>query len=43
MEKRRLIKNSRYNWLMGYVPELIRKTLGGFKGKFVSLFKTNTP
>ena len=36
-------KNTRYNWLINYIPELIRKTLSGFKDKIVIFFKTNTP
>ena len=30
-------------WLSNYIPEPIRKSVGGFKDKIVSLFKTNTP
>ena len=37
------IKNSWYDWLINYIPEPIRKSLGGFKDKVISLFKTNTP
>ena len=33
--------NTRYDWLIDYIPEHIRKTEGSFK--VVSLFKTNTP
>ena len=29
-------------WLSNYIPEPIRKSVGGFKDKIVSLFKTNT-
>ena len=36
------IKSTWYDWLIIYIPELIRKTIGGFKDKIVSLFKTNT-
>ena len=36
-------KNTWYNWLINYIPEPIRKTVGGFRDKAVSLFKTNTP
>ena len=36
-------KNTRYNWLINYIPELIRKTLSGFQDKIVIFFKTNTP
>ena len=30
-------------WLVNYIPEPIRKSVGGFKDKVISLFKTNTP
>ena len=30
-------------WLVNYIPDPIRKSVGGFKDKLVSLFKTNTP
>ena len=36
-------RNTRYNWLINYILELIRKTLSGFKDKIVFFFKTNTP
>ena len=42
MKKKRPIKNTWYDWLISYVPNPIRKTVGGFKGNVVSLFKTNT-
>ena len=42
MNKIRPIKNTWYHWLINYIPEPIRKTVGGFKDKIVSLFKTNT-
>ena len=29
-------------WLINYIPEPIRKSVGGFKDKIVSIFKTNT-
>ena len=29
--------------LINYIPEPIRKSVGGFKDKIVSLFKKNTP
>ena len=35
--------NTWYYWLMNYIPGHIRKSVGGFKDKIVSLFKTNTP
>ena len=43
MKKIRSIKNTWYDWLINYIPEPIRKSVGGFKDKIVSLFKTNTP
>ena len=30
-------------WLTNYIPDLIRKTAGGFKDKVISLFNTKTP
>ena len=42
MKKIRPIKNTWYDWLINYIPEPIRKSVGGFKDKMVSLFKTNT-
>ena len=29
--------------MVNYIPELIKKSRGGFKDKGISLFKTNTP
>ena len=43
MKKIRLIKNTWYDWLISYIPEPIRKSVGGFKDKIISIFKTNTP
>ena len=43
MKKIRLIKNTWYNWLINYIQEPVRKSVGGFQDKIVSLFKTNTP
>ena len=43
MKKISPIKNTWYDWLSNYIPEPIRKTVGGFKDRIVSLFKTNTP
>ena len=40
MKKIRLMKNT---WLVNYIPKPIRKKVGGFKDKIVSLFKTNAP
>ena len=43
MKKIRSIKNTWYGWLINYIPEAIRKSVGGFNDKIVSLFKTNRP
>ena len=43
MKKIRPIKNTWCDWLINFIPEPIRKSVGGFKDKIVSLFKTNTP
>ena len=43
LKKIRAIKNTLYDWLINYIPNPIRKSVGGFKDKIVSLFKTNTP
>ena len=42
MKKLRPIKNTSYDWLINYIPDPIRKRVGGFKDKIVSLFKTKT-
>ena len=42
MKKISPIKNNWCNWLINYIPELISKSLGSFKDKVISLFKTNT-
>ena len=42
MEKKRPSKNTRYDWLINYIPRPIRKFVG-HKDKVVNLFKTNTP
>ena len=31
------------NLLINYIPQLLQKSLGGFKDKISSLSKTNTP
>ena len=41
IKKIRLTKNTWFDWLTNFVPESIRKSVGGFKDKIVSLFKTN--
>ena len=43
MKKISSIKNTLYDWLISYIHEPIRKSLGGFKDKIVSLFKTSAP
>ena len=43
MTKTKPIKNTWYDWLINYIPDPIRKSVGDFKDKIVSLFKTNTP
>ena len=43
MKRIRPIKNTKYDWVINYIPERIRKSVGGFKDKIISLFKTNTP
>ena len=43
MKKIRPVKNTWYDFLINYIPEPTRKSVGGFKDKIVSLFKTNTP
>ena len=42
-EENKAIKNTWYNWLIDYIPQPIRKTVGCFKEKMVSRFKTNIP
>ena len=42
MKKMRPIKNTWYDRLINYISEPIRKSVGGFKEKTVSLFKINT-
>ena len=41
MKKRLFAKNTCYDWLVNYIPELI-KTMGGVKDKIMSLFETHT-
>ena len=41
MKEKKTIKNTWYNWLINYISEPIRKNIGGFKDKVVSLFKMN--
>ena len=41
MRMKRPIKSTWYDWLINYIPELIRKNVISFKDKVVSIFKTN--
>ena len=45
MKKIRQNKNNNYiiKAIINHIPEPIRKSIGGFKDKIVSLFRTNTP
>ena len=43
MKKKMYIKNTWLDWLFNYIPDPLRKSVGGFKNKIGSLFKTNTP
>ena len=43
MNKISPIKNIWYDWLINYIPEPIRESLGNFKEKIVSIFKPKTP
>ena len=43
MKKKRLIKNTWYDWLINYISEPIRITVVGFKDKVASLFKRKIP
>ena len=42
IKKIRPNKNSWYDWLMNYLPEPKRKSVGGFRDHVLSIFKTNT-
>ena len=43
MKKKNPIKSTWQNWLVNHIPEPIRKTVGSFKDKVVSVFKKNAP
>ena len=43
MKKIRPLQNTWCDWVINYFPEPRRKSVGGFKDKVVSLFKTSTP
>ena len=40
---RKKYSNTWYDWLINYIPDSIRKIVGGFRNKSVSLFNTNIP
>ena len=42
IKKIRSIKNTWYHWLINYIPEPIRKSIGGFKDKVISVFNTSS-
>ena len=41
-KKKKRIKSTWYYWLIEYISEPLRKTVGGFRDNVVSLFMTNT-
>ena len=41
--ERKFSKNTWYDWLINYIPELLQRSVGGFKDVIESLFKTNKP
>ena len=43
MKKIRPGKNTWCHWLISYILDPIRKSVGSFKHKIASIFKTNTP
>ena len=43
IKKIRLIKNTWYDWLINYISDPVRESVGVFKDKVVRLFNTNTP
>ena len=43
VKKIRSFKNTQYDCLINYIPDLITKIVGGFKDKVANFFKTNTP
>ena len=42
MKKIRPIKNTWYDWLINYIPQLIRKSIIALKDKIASLYKSTT-
>ena len=43
MKKIRFIKNTWYDWLINYISDPVRESVGVFKDKIVRLFSTSTP
>ena len=43
MKKIRLVKNTCYDWLINFIREPLRKCVGCFRDKVISLFETITP
>ena len=39
MRKIRLTKNTWYDWLVKYIPETVRKIIGGIKDKVIILLR----
>ena len=39
----RPVKNNWYGWIINYITEPIRKSVGGFKDKIVTPAQKNTP
>ena len=39
MKKIRPVKNTSFDWLINYIPDPIRKSLGGFKDKIVNFLR----
>ena len=42
IKKIRPIKNTWHHWLIDYIPEPIKKSIGGFKDKVISVFNTSS-
>ena len=42
MKRLRPLKNTSYDWLINCITESFRKSVGAFKDKIISVFKTNT-
>ena len=39
MKTKRPIKDAWHDWLINYIPNPIKKIVGGYEGKVLSLFK----